>query len=229
MNPAYSKSILIKIALIGAQALLLLGCSILRNSHKYELADDYYRYRQPGGKYQNVYASIADDTIRIFEDNDSNASVSSDPQKDLFFLKRSFDIDVMSVGFKYRPITLNLPRQLTTDFNGNVFMGYRFDRFKIRYRETPVGVKRSYHHRAITAGGFCGLGSTPITPWTTNNLTTDEYNGLILSRGLAVMIGVNNLTVGLGVGWDYLTDRDKNIWIYQNNAWYGLALGLNLN
>lgn len=42
------------------------------------------------------------------------------------------------------------------------------------------------------------------------------------------MVGINNLTVGLGVGWDYVTDRDKDVWIYQNKAWYGLILGLNL-
>ena len=43
------------------------------------------------------------------------------------------------------------------------------------------------------------------------------------------MIGLKTLTVGFGVGWDYLTDRDKNIWIYQNKPWIGLTLGLNLN
>jgi hypothetical protein len=78
-------------------------------------------------------------------------------------------------------------------------------------------------------GVFGGLGSTSITPWTTNNAITEEYNGLVLSRGFALMLGVNDLTVGLGVGWDYLTDRDKNVWIYQNRSWYGLSIGLNLN
>jgi hypothetical protein len=43
------------------------------------------------------------------------------------------------------------------------------------------------------------------------------------------MLGVNNLTVGLGVGWDALTDRDKDIWTYQNKPWFGLTVGLNLN
>jgi hypothetical protein len=57
----------------------------------------------------------------------------------------------------------------------------------------------------------------------------EEYNGMVLTRGLAFMVGINTLTVGLGVGWDYLTDRDKDIWIYQNKPWYGLTLGLNLN
>ena len=68
-----------------------------------------------------------------------------------------------------------------------------------------------------------------VSPWTTNYKTTDEYNAFILSRGFAAMVGFNNLTVGLGIGWDYITDRDKDIWIYQNQAWYGLTLSLNLN
>jgi hypothetical protein len=84
-------------------------------------------------------------------------------------------------------------------------------------------------HRGVTVGAFGGIASTGVTPWTTNNLSSDEYNGLILSRGFALMIGLNTLTVGLGVGWDYLTDRDKRIWIYQNKPWYGLSVGLNLN
>ena len=205
------------------------GCSSLRNSPKYELGDDYYEFKEKGGKYQKTFAYVEDDTIRIFSRKNPEEPINYTPDKDQFFLKRSFDIDVMTVGFKYRPQILNLPRQLNTDFNGNVFIGYRLDRFKVRYNKTPVGIRKSFHHRGITAGGFGGLGATSITPWTTNNLTTDEYNGIILTRGLAIMFALNNLTVGAGVGWDYLTDRDKNIWIYQHKPWYGLAVGLNLN
>jgi hypothetical protein len=43
-----------------------------------------------------------------------------------------------------------------------------------------------------------------VTPWTTNNKITDEYNGFVLSRGVAVMVGINTLTVGVGAGWEYL-------------------------
>jgi hypothetical protein len=68
-----------------------------------------------------------------------------------------------------------------------------------------------------------------MTPWTTNNQMMDEYNGMVLARGLTGMVGINALTVGIGVGWDYLTDRDNDIWIYQNKPWYGLTIGLNLN
>lgn len=135
----------------------------------------------------------------------------------------------MTVPFKYRPGNSSLPRQLTTDFNGNAFIGYRLDRFRVRISETPVGLKKRFYHRGITFGAFGGIGSTSINPATTKNQTADEYNAFILTRGLAVMLGVNNLTVGLGVGVDYITDRDKTIWIYQNKPWYGLTVGLNLN
>ena len=135
----------------------------------------------------------------------------------------------MTVPFKYRPATQNLPRQLAVDFNGSLFLGYRIDQYKLVFTNTPAGVVKKVRHRAITLGAFGGLGTTPITPWTTNGGTTDEYTGFILNRGISLMGGVNNLTVGVGVGWDYLTDRDKDLWIYQNKPWYGLTVSLNLN
>jgi hypothetical protein len=209
--------------------LIVASCGALRNSPKYQLSDDVYEYRQKGNKYQKAWAYVNGDSVRILSYKNPAQVIVPEARTDQFFLKRSFDVDVMTVGFKYRPSIADLPRQLNTDFNGNVYLGYRLDRFRMSHKDTPFGRKTDFGHRGITAGVFGGIGSTAITPWTTNNLTTDEYNGFILSRGLAVMLGVKDLTVGLGVGWDYVTDRDKDIWIYQNKPWYGLTVGLNLN
>jgi len=210
--------------------LLFLGaCSTIKNSPKYQLSDGEYEFRQPGEKYKKAFVTIEEDSIRIFLDEKPKEGYIPQPFKDQYFLKRSFDVDVITIPFKYRPSTSSLPRQLTSDFNGNVFIGFRGDRFALRFNETPAGWIQSHKHRALSVGVFGGLGSTSVTPWTTNNQTTDEYSGVVLSRGLAFMVGVNNLTVGIGVGWDFLTDRDKDIWIYQNKPWYGLTLGLNLN
>jgi hypothetical protein len=216
------------IALISG-IVFLTGCSSIRNSPKYQLGNGNYDYKQPGKPYQKVTVYIKEDTVNIFTEEKPETPISTDNSQDQIFLKRSFDVDVMTVGFKYRPSSSALPRQLTTDFNGNAFIGYRFDKFKITVKKTPVGLIKRHSHKGITFGIFSGLGSTAISPWTTNNQTGDEYNGFVLSRGFAVMLGLNTLTVGLGTGWDYLTDRDKNIWIYQNTPWYGLTLGLNLN
>ncbi len=207
----------------------LAGCGALKDSHKYQLADGVYGYRQPGSWYKRTFVYVEEDTVKILANKSPFVPIIPISREDQFFLKRSFDIDVMTVAFKYRTATTNLPRQLNTDFNGNLFIGYRLDRFKIDVKDTPVGLRKHFSHRGITVGFFGGLGSTAVTPWTTNNQTVQEYNALILSRGLAIMVGVNNLTVGAGAGWDYLTDRDNNSWIYQNKPWYGVTVGLNLN
>ncbi len=209
---------------------LFTSCGSFKKIPESELTDDYYLFRQQGERYTKVYVHILQDSLAIIPLNTTIGQViTSKPGKDQFFLHRSFDIDVLTVPFKYRPSSKGFPRQLNTEFNGNVFLGYRWDRYRIHENVTPAGMRKRLQHRAFTFGTFGGFGTSSVGPFTTNYLITDEYNGLILSRGLSAMVGLNKLTVGLGIGWDYLTDRDKDIWIYQNEAWYGLTLSLNLN
>lgn len=215
--------------LILAFFLLLCGsCANIRSTPKYELGKGKYLFKQGRDPYKQVHAFVVDDSLKIFDLRDGQ-EVMQRVTANSVFLKRSLDIDVSTIPFKYRPSVSGLPRQLTTDFNGNLYIGYRIDRFETKRRKTPVGIQPEYFHRGITMGMFMGLGSTAVTPWTTDNAITEEYNGLILSRGLAAMVAANNLTVGVGIGFDYLTDRDKDVWIYQNKPWYGLILGLNIN
>ena len=206
--------------------ILFISCSSLTSLPESELKSDYYYFRENGTKYQKVFVEVKEDSTTITKLDGSSILPNHTNQK---FQKRSFDIDVLLVTFKIRPSSYNFPRQITTDFNGNVFLGYRSDRYKSHYFKTPLGTVKKFRHRALSIGTFGGIGATSITPWTTNYRTTDEYTSLIMSRGLAAMFGVNKITVGLGIGWDNLTDRDKNIWIYQNKTWYGLTLSLNLN
>jgi hypothetical protein len=93
---------------------------------------------------------MKDDSIRIFSYSAPEQPVSITPGADQYFTKRSFDVDVTTVEFKYRTSRLNLPTQLTTDFNGNVYPGYRLDRFTIHYRKTPGKITHSLKHKAIT-------------------------------------------------------------------------------
>ena len=207
----------------------LSACGAAKEVHKYQLTDGRYSFRQGDIKYKQANIYVVNDTIKIFLDNDPLKPHTPDPFKVQVYKKKSFDVDVITIPFKFRPITAGLPRQLTTDFNGQLYTGFRIDRFTFKYNKTPVGLRPAHEHSALSVGLFGGLGSTAVTPWTTNNMTTDEYNGLIFSRGIALMVGVGNLTVGVGLGWDYLTDRDRDIWIYQNKPWLGLTFGLNIN
>jgi hypothetical protein len=194
---------------------------------KFGLNDGQYHFRQPGEDYKKVNVYVDDqDSVRIFEKASPVVINIKEPQ---YFKKATFDFDAMTVPFKFRPISFSFPRQLDTEFNGNMYLGYRLDRYVVKYRETPIGHRQQLKHIGFSGGFFGGLGSTFISPWTTNYRITDEYYGFIWSRGVALLVGVHNFTFGLGAGWDYLTDRDKDIWIYQNKIWYGLSLSLHVN
>lgn len=214
---------------------ILSGCATVSNVPDSQLTSgEYTRLKdEPGGKRvkERLYLEVKEDSIQAIP-IDENGQASGSPYAVLEgnrFMKPSFDIDVLVIVFKYRPEVPSLPSQLTTDFNGNMFLGYRKDWFTIRDHATPFGRQRKVRQRSVTLGGFAGVGTTFVSPWTTNQQTTDEYSGFIYSNGFSGMLGFKALTVGVGVGWDYLVDRDKDIWIYQGKPWFGLALSLNLN
>ncbi|MEQ8304287.1 MAG: hypothetical protein RIB47_12910 [Cyclobacteriaceae bacterium] len=213
----------------------LVSCRSLSEIPRYKFSDGEYLYHQKDDDYQSVYIENKleeeEDTILIYPAAKAYTPVFPEirPAQDQFFLKHSFHLNILTVLFKYRPSIEGFPSQLNSNINGALFFGYRVDKFQVRYSATPAGWKNEVLHWGLSAGVFGGFGSTPITPWTTNYRTMDEYNGFVFSRGFAVMGSLNRLTVGVGVGLDYLADRDKDIWIHQNKAWYGLTLGLNLN
>lgn len=209
---------------------ILSGCASQKITKQLPLKSGHYVVKTPGHEPLKSYLHIEDDSITIYESKPDGAFGLPTPlSNNSLVIDRSFDIDILSIPFKYRPSAANLPRQLTADFNGNIFMGYRMDRYRTHLIKTPYGIEKDIRHKGITAGFFGGIGTTFVSPWTTDNGTTDEYQGFILSQGVSTMVGIDNLTVGLAVGWDFLTDRDKDIWIYQNKPWIGLALSLNIN
>lgn len=219
--------ILLKIVSLFVAVSLLFTCGSLRKAPEFYLPEDYYILKDSNKLRNKVYAKSVEDSILISPYLDFSKSSLLQNQH---FIKKSIDVDILTFPFKFRGESKDyFPRQLTTDFNGNVFIGYRTDRYTVKRERNPFGLKKTVEHRALTVGAFSGIGTTFISPWTTNYKITDEYNGFILSRGISAMIAVNNLTIGLGIGWDYLTDRDKYIWIYQDQLWYGLGISLNIN
>jgi hypothetical protein len=219
-----------KYTLLWLSTITIFSCSSLKPFSDSDIESGYYELREPDKGYTKIYVDVKKDSIAIIPiDKENKGQRPLEHVDGRSFLKRSFDIDVLAVPFKYRPSATDFPRQLVSDFSGNIYFGYRLDRYKTRLFQTPAGLLKKIQHKALTIGTFGGLGTTFISPWTTNYQTTDEYNALVLTRGLSIMAGVNNLTFGIGVGWDYLTDRDKEIWIYQNKPWYGVTISLNIN
>lgn len=144
--------------------------------------------------------------------------------------KNSIDFDFLTIPFKYRPKQKDLPNQFTTNLNGAVYLGRRSDYYKISYVKTPLNRNmRDIKHYAFSLGAFTGLGATTMNPSVTQEKITKEYDGLVWSKGLAGIIGINNFTIGVALGFDNLLDENRKDWIYQQKMWYGFAFGLNLN
>lgn len=209
-------------------ALMQQACGSLRNPPKYELGTGYYSFKQKGTPFQPVFVKTTPDSVHIYPVKNGE-KISIIPTRDEIFQNTGFDVDLTTAIFKYRKARVNLPRQLNVEFNGSIYLGYRIDRYQVHYSNTPAGLVKNSIYQGITFGAFGGLGVTAVTPWTTNYQMMDEYHGLVLTHGFASMVGLGRITGGLAIGWDYLTDRDKDIWIYQGTPWFGVIFGLNIN
>ncbi|MEI6949914.1 hypothetical protein V9K67_22195 [Paraflavisolibacter sp. H34] len=225
----------------------LASCTTLLNTPKYQFTDGYYTQKVPGQPSRKVYVDTEEEDIRVYSLKKTGNYYGVDtgmftllpPQGEalpqsypngIHFHQKSFDVDFLSILFKYRPPVQGFPNQFTTSLNGAVYLGYRTDVYSLDFTTDPLGChSRETNHYGFSFGGFTGVGATAMNPWVTNERISIEYDGVVWSKGLAGILGLNRFTVGLALGWDHLLDRNKRVWIYQQKPWAGLAFGLNLN
>lgn len=224
--------------------LFLSSCNILQKSAKQELTDGFYQ-KIAENKKQKVYVDLVGDSILIYPTIiyqdivtiDTARAVenqSSTPQNteevEFILTQHSFDVDFLVVPAKLRFPTMNVPAQLNSEINGSLFLGYRTDRYYIKNTPNSLNLKEQrISHLGYSAGFFTGVGNTFISPTTTNDRLLQEYDGIVWSKGIAIIIGLNNFSVGAALGFDNLLDSNSTIWIYENKPWIGVAFGLNLN
>jgi len=222
------------------------SCSILQENSKYAFNDGIYKTNI--FKKNEVYVlKIDDDTIAVFpvlEFKDSTAILTKqrvnytgrqkkfkDNKVSHTFYKPSFDLDVMTIPVKYRPPSEGVPGQLTANFNGALFGGYRLDAYKVNYKRTPLNVyKQKVKHMGFSAGLFAGIGNTLIDGTTLNDINSNiEYEGVTFIAGVSANVAIEKITVGVSYGADYLLDANKNEWVYEGRPCIGFTLGLNIN
>jgi hypothetical protein len=152
------------------------------------------------------------------------------PFQRMTFKKQGLDIDISTVLMKYRPAIGELPAQLTTDLNLALYAGWRYDYFPVKQHKDPLGRNVvQIENRGFDFGFFAGPGTTLISPFTTRNQRSNEYNGMILQGGFAGFVETNMASFGLAVGYDYLLNKDRSIWIHHNKPWVGFMIGVALN
>lgn len=231
---------------IVASLLLILvaaGCEIIRKSPKTAFTNGFYKQKS-GDRKQIVYTDIEDENVVIYDTYTQNNKTFADtiqaprvfrPEtgetgSPVSFNKHSFDVDFLTMPLKYRPAVNGVPQQLNTNLNGALYLGYRTDKFSLRYLKSPLNIaERAINHYGFSLGGFTGLGNTAMNPTTTNNTLSTEYDGIVWIKGISGIIAINNFTLGISLGFDHLLDKNHRVWIYEGKPWLGLAFGLNLN
>ncbi len=239
----YSKYLLLLVNEI-AGLVILAGCGTIKESSKYQFNEGFYRSNLFHKKKQLAYVEPQDDSIKVYYTKDKQRNIDtnysiklafpgkSKPLKfeSYTFTRSTFDIDVLSVLFKYRPAVKDFPNQFNTPLNGALYLGYRNDIYRLSYKKTPLQVfKRTITHYAYSLGIFSGIGTARIDEYVTLNAINMEYDGAVNLFGIAAILGVDKLTFGLTAGEDNLLDGNKKYWVNQLKPWFGISIGLNLN
>lgn len=68
-----------------------------------------------------------------------------------------------------------------------------------------------------------------MNPFVTNDYIQSEYDGFIITKGIAGLIGVGEFTFGGAINFDQLMDKNRKAWIYQGKPWLGITVGFNIN
>ncbi|PBQ31653.1 hypothetical protein CNR22_07685 [Sphingobacteriaceae bacterium] len=236
--PAISKLILLFLILACA------SCGVFKeDSSVHDLPDGEYRSKVFAKA--KVYVENRGDSIVVHKLSKVNGDFVADTIKPFvkifvcktnekvntqYYHSLSFDLDALTIPFKYRPETKSLPQQFTTSLNGAAYLGIRKDFYRIKYSKHFFNYyERESHHYAISLGGFTGFGSTAMNPWVTDYNINSEYEGVVWLKGAALIMAVGKYTSGVSIAWDNLLDKNSKYWIYERKPWIGLVFGLNLN
>jgi hypothetical protein len=226
-------------------AVLLAGtlfnsCRILEKSSQHGFDSGYYKLKQEN-KLEDVYVNISDQEVSVYpmaENAPDSVKIISIPLalsgnsvlSPVTLSKNTLDIDITTILFKYRSPQNGIPVQMTTDFNAALYAGWRHDNYHFLPTENPLGTRNYVTiNRGYDFGVFAGPGATLISPFTTRNKFSDEYNGMIIQFGIAGIVESNVASFGVATGFDYLLSPNRNIWIYNKKPWIGFIVGIALN
>lgn len=222
--------------------MFLSGCVPFDKIYSHNFSSGYFKLKTPGNNPENVYIDLRDDSVLVYKFSgktpvltdikpanrvDINAINPGNYLNKNSLTKTSFDFDLSTVPVKFRPEQGDVPSQLSASVNGVFYAGIRKDFFKILTRKSVLNETNSFlRHTGVDFGLFAGMGITPVNPTVTMNRTVQEYDGIVFQKGIAAFFTFENMSVGLGLGFDNLIDRNKDIWIYNQKPWIGIVLGV---
>lgn len=141
----------------------------------------------------------------------------------------ALDVDLFTLPFKYRFPIADQPGQLEDKLNVGVHIGVRYDLGRYRTIYFRRNQRAEISTFSVGLGGFVCFAPATVTSFSTLGRVQDDYQALGLNYGVATTFSFTGFSAGLALGLETITDRNRNLWIYQNKPWLGITVGLNLN
>lgn len=223
-----SMKVFYRLLLFVSSLILFASCEVLNNSSKYNFIDSYYKYKLNTKSPVRYYVVVTGDSIKVYPERSGLKKIDTVSTVTIFFppIQNSvsfkpasfrtdtFDLDVFTILFKYRSPVGEFPNQFNTGFNGALFTGYRTDVYNLSYKVNPLNLaKRIITNYGYSVGGFAGAGTARIDEYVTLNRINYQYDGVVITTGLAVEFAINKINFGINNGFYFLTDRNKYVWI----------------
>jgi len=215
--------------------LLFSSCKILKPSLNTVLENGDYILNSPDSILRKVYLSNQNEDLVLSSYNSDSTEIHLMNASNHFLKtitlnqKNLFDIDLITTPVKFRPGQSMIEPQLNSSLNASVYIGIRNNYNLISYKKAYKKYERYISSYGISYGLFAGLSNTSMNPWVTNEHISKEYDGLVFTKGVSSILGLNKFTLGLSLGIDNLLDPNKKYWIYEGKPWVGISFGLNVN
>ncbi|CCH01207.1 hypothetical protein FAES_3198 [Fibrella aestuarina BUZ 2] len=171
----------------------------------------------------------ADSTAVLFLSYTPRIKTVEEKSPWFYYQLTSFDIDLFTIPFKYRFPTAARPGQLATNANIGLYTGIRYDQGRFRNIFFRGERRSDVESFSFGLGTLVSINPVVVNEFNTDGLVTGEYEALGVNYGLAAIVGYKGLTAGLALGFENLADRNNRYWVYRQQPWLGLTVGININ
>lgn len=140
-----------------------------------------------------------------------------------------FGLQAMTIPLKFRGSvgndTLN-PPTVEAAFNIGFAPGWKFAQNIWKPDLNYLGKHATQFSLAV--GPLIGIGSTSLKKATNAPDVLSDHAAPILTGGIFLLCGFNNINIGVSLGQDYVPKNDEKGWVYQGKTWVGIMVGLDV-
>ncbi len=155
--------------------------------------------------------------------------------KKLEFTENNIVTQILTIPLKIRPVVYSrrlkdsIHTQALAELNIGFAAGLKRTWSFFSAYPTDDGI-RHINRVSLSGSGFLSVGGTNVTPIATRNYLMYDKTEPIVSGGINVLFGWQNINIGFSVGKDHvMVSSVANKWLFDGKWWYGITLAYDMS